>query len=643
MTSTAPYGSWPSPISVSMLSQSAIKLGEVTTDGDDVYWTESRASEGGRTVIVRRDARGVTSDAVPPGFNARTRAHEYGGGSYAVHDGVVISCDFEDQRVYRIDGGEPVPITPEPDIPAGDRYADFVFHGDRVICVRERHHEDREATNSLVVFPLDGVAEPQVIVEGSDFYSTPRVSPDGSKLAWLVWDHPRMPWDGTELWTAALAPDGTVSEPEIVAGGEEESIFQPEWSPNGVLHFVSDRSGWWNLHRSVAGETEILHGMESEFGVPQWVFGMRRYAFMSDGRITAIHSECGSDSIAVLSDGVLTPVPGPFDVFGASLGMVGDKVFAIGGSSDEAMAVVGVDVVDGSTEVVRTSLDVDLEPDLISAAKPIQFGTTDGAIAHAFYYPPRNPLVTAPGDERPPLVLMNHGGPTSSTSSDLKLGVQFWTSRGFAVVDVNYRGSSGYGREYRNALLGNWGVVDLDDCLNAALYLADEDLVDIDRMAIRGGSAGGYTTLCALAFSDVFSAGASYFGVGDLAMLATETHKFESRYLDGLIGPYPEASDLYDERSPAHNLDDFDTPAILFQGLDDRVVLPNQAEGIVAALDERGIPHAYVAYAGEGHGFRRAENIERSYEAELYFYCRAFGIEPAGDLEPVDIVHEDAL
>jgi dipeptidyl aminopeptidase/acylaminoacyl peptidase len=452
-----------------------------------------------------------------------------------------------------------------------------------------------------------------------------------------------MPWDGTELWSAALDADGTISEPELVAGGADESIFQPEWSPHGVLHFVSDRTGWWNLYRVGDDGLEALHAMDAEFGLPQWGFNMRRYGFLTEDRVVVAYSECGLDRLGVIDGETLSPLVTPYDLYRPWLGICGDTLYSVAGNADTPLAIVGIDADTGAIEIVRESLDLTIDTVLISRPKPIEFRTSGDATAHAFYYPPRNPEFSAPQGEKPPLLVLSHGGPTSATTSELDLGIQFWTSRGFAVVDVNYRGSTGYGREYRNALRGKWGVVDLDDCLNAALYLVDEELVDVDRLAIRGGSAGGYTTLCALTFSDVFGAGASYYGVGDLAALAQETHKFESRYLDSMVGPYPEAADLYEERSPVHHLDELDCPVIILQGLDDRVVPPAQAEGMVEALDARGVPHAYLAFEGEGHGFRKAENIERSLEAELYFYSRVFGFDPADDLTPVPIAHEDAL
>jgi dipeptidyl aminopeptidase/acylaminoacyl peptidase len=643
MAVTAPYGSWKSQITIPMLSAAGTPVREVATDGADLYWIESRATEGGRQVIVRRDRHENITDAVPEAFNARTRVHEYGGGSYAVQDGVLIVTRFEDQRVYRIEDGVAIPITPEPPLPAGDRYGDFEFLGDRVICVRERHREDGEPTNSLVTFAVDGSEEPRIIARGHDFYSSPRVSPDGEWLAWLSWDHPNMPWDGTELWCAALDDDGSLSEPEFVAGGPEESIFQPEWSPQGMLYFVSDRTGWWNLFRVVEGQIGAVHLMEAEFGMPQWGLGMRRYGFVLDGAIVAIYTEDGVDRVGLLSDGTLKPVHTPFDTFGTSVAICGDDLYVTAGSVSEPMAVVRIDVATEVVATVKSSLDTDLDPAVISHPEPIEFATSDDAVAYGFYYPPRNPDFVASRDERPPLLVLSHGGPTSRATPVLDLSIQFWTSRGFAVVDVNYRGSSGYGRPFRNALRRRWGVCDLDDCINAALHLADEGHVDGDRMAIRGGSAGGYTTLCALAFSDVFAAGASYFGVGDLAALATDTHKFEARYLDSLIGPYPEAADVYEARSPLANVDGFTCPVILFQGLDDRVVPPAQAEEIAAALDAKGIPYAYVTFAGEGHGFRKSESIERSREAELYFYSQVFEFDPAEQLHPVDIAHHDSL
>jgi dipeptidyl aminopeptidase/acylaminoacyl peptidase len=641
MAATTPYGSWKSPIPVSMLSAAGITLGQLFTDGDRVLWTESRPREGGRTAVVECDPNGELREVTPPDFDARTRVHEYGGGAVAVHGDVVIASRFGDQRVYRLDGPAARPITPEPDIPAGDRYADFEIHGDRVFAVRERHRAGGEPKAAIVVFPVDGSDRPRKLISGRDFYSTPRISSDGQHLLWLEWDHPNMPWDGTELWAAALTVNG-VSEPEHIAGGPAESIFQPEWSPRGEVFYVSDRTGWWNLYRIVDGEPFDVFPAEAEFGWPQWSFGMRRYGFLPGGTVACIYDDAGQQHLAELRHRLMRIGLGR-DSIAPTIAVTGNSVWVIAGSGSRPMAVMSFDTSTGVPREVRVSAPLDFDRAFVSRPHPIEFPTTGGATAHAFWYPPTNPDFVAPEGERPPLLVFSHGGPTSQTTRAVRLAVQFWTTRGFGVVDVNYRGSSGYGREYRNALRGTWGITDTEDCIAAARYLADAGHVDPERMAIRGGSAGGFTTLCALTFHDVFAAGASYYGVGDCGLLAEDTHKFESRYLDSLIGPYPEEEDLYRQRSPFYAADELTTPVILFQGLDDEVVLPEQAEEMVAALDANGVPHAYVPFAGEGHGFRRAETIERAAEAELSFYSQVFGFVPADDLTPVPIRHADVL
>jgi dipeptidyl aminopeptidase/acylaminoacyl peptidase len=642
MPQTAPYGSWKSPITVAMLSQGGIRLGTLSAAGTAVYWTESRPADGGREVVVKWTEDSGAVDVSPAGFDSRTRVHEYGGGAYGVHGGVVYSSRFDDQRVYRI-GDDPVPITPEPEIPAGERFADFTFSGEDVICVRESHRVDEEPSNELVRFPVDGEVAPAVIATGGDFYAAPRVSPDGTQLAWIQWDHPNMPWDGTELMLADIDPDGTLGAPSRVAGDRTESVFQPSWSPDGHLHFMSDRTGWWNLYRFGGGGVQALHTAEADFAHPPWIFGFQDYAFLPDGRIVCQYLRDGFSQLAILGNGLLEPMETPFTYSAEYVAVAAGQVWVIAGSASDPPAVRSIDPGSGDFATIRSSVTVPVEPGCLSVPEPIEFPTRGDRTAHAFFYPPRNDGFAAPEGTLPPLVVWTHGGPTGAATSEFNLGRQFWTSRGFALVDVNYGGSTGYGREYRKRLDGEWGIVDVDDCTAAARYVADQGLVDPARMAIRGGSAGGYTTLAALTFRDVFAAGASYFGVADLRALAEHTHKFESRYLDGMVGALPAAEEIYEDRSPVFHTERLSCPIILLQGLDDRVVPPEQAEMMARALDDKGIPHAYVAFEAEGHGFRRAANIERAAEAELYFYGRVFGFDPADDLTPVVIHHSDAL
>jgi len=637
----APYGSWKSPITADLIATETIGLGQMAIDGGDLYWIEMRPPEDGRSAIVKRAAGGRTSDVIPRPYNSRSRVHEYGGGSFAVSGGVVYFSNFDDQRLYRQEPGSPAP---RPITPPGDRrYADGVIDDrrSRMICVREDHSRaGREAANTLVSLDLRGGNEDGglVLVSGNDFYSSPRLSPDGSRLAWLTWNHPNMPWDGTELWTAELTAGGFLAAARHIAGGREESIFQPEWSPDGVLHFVSDRTGWWNLYRWREGRVEPLCEMAAEFAEPQWVFGMTTYAFASAGRIVCVYHQRDGWRLATIDrrSGQLEPIEIPYgELYGVRAS--GDRVVFGAGSPTEPACNVELDLTTRATTVLRRSALVSVDPGYLSSPQAIEFPTERGQTAYAFFYPPRNLDFAAPPDERPPLLVMSHGGPTSASPNTLDLEIQYWTSRGIGVLDVNYGGSTGYGRAYRERLNGQWGVVDVDDCLNGARYLAGLGEADGGRLAIRGGSAGGYTTLCALTFRDSFRTGASHYGISDLEAMAKETHKFESRYLDRLVGPYPERRDLYVERSPIHFTDRLSRPVILFQGLEDKVVPPDQAEVIVEALRRRGVPVAYLPFEGEQHGFRRAENIRRALEAELYFYARILGFELADPVEPVSI------
>lgn len=645
MPTTAPYGSWASPISAELVSSAGVSLDELVVDGDAVHWLEGRPLEGGRQVLCRSIAGGAPRDQTSPEFNVRTRVHEYGGGSYTVHHGTLLFSNFGDQRLYRQDpDAEPRPITPEPATPAGLRYADATLDPDGawLVCVRESH-EGPEVVNQLVALPADGSAPPHVLADGRDFYASPRLDPSGRWLAWIEWDHPRMPWDGTECKLAAFDPSSgrLEGDPSLVAGGPEESVAQPAWSPDGVLHFISDSSGWWNLYRAGQAGAEPLAPMDAEFAMAQWTLDQSTYAFLADGTIACTYGRGPVWRLGLIEPGAggVTPLDLPFvSYYPPRLrATASGRIATFAGSATQAAALITVDPATGAVQVVQRSQDPRLDPAYLSVPRPIEFPTEGGQTAHALYYPPTNPEFQAPDGELPPLLVTSHGGPTAQVIDQLSLAVQYYTSRGFAVVDVDYGGSTGYGRTYRQRLHGNWGVVDTEDCINAARHLADEGLADPKRLAIRGGSAGGYTTLCALTFHDVFAAGASYFGVADAESLARETHKFESRYLDGLIGPYPQTAELYRQRSPIHHTDLLSCPVILLQGLQDAVVPPDQAEQMASALDAKGIPHAYLAFEGEQHGFRRASSIRRSLEAELYFYSRILGFDLAEQVEPVAI------
>jgi dipeptidyl aminopeptidase/acylaminoacyl peptidase len=644
----ARYGSWSSPITSDMIVASSIGLGEILLDGADLYWLEARPQEGGRSVIVRRAADGTIADVTPPlpggganPFNVRSRVHEYGGGAYLVDAGIVYFANDADQRLYRQrSGAAPVPITPDPAQPRGLRYADGVIDAarSRMIWVREDHTTGTpQPVNALVEIPLDASAAQRVLHAGRDFYAAPRLAPDGSRLAWLAWDHPNMPWTGCELWLGECSGDGSIGGGRRVAGGGDESIFQPEWSPDGVLYFVSDRAQegldgrWWNLFRAAGDRVEPVWPAAAEFGRPQWGFRMSTYAFDGTRRLVCSYIEDGVHRLGVVDLAARTalPVDLPYQDI-SSVRAAAGRVYFRGGAPAAPPAIVELDIDARRTTTLRLSTTQDVEAlrAFISAPEPVAFDTDNGLKAYGLFYPPVNADFAAPNGDLPPLVVHCHGGPTAAASATLSWGTQYWTSRGFAVLDVNYGGSTGYGREFRLRLQGNWGIVDVADCVNGARYLAERSAVDPERWAISGGSAGGFTTLAALTFRKEFKTGASYYGIGDLEALAKDTHKFESRYLDGLIGPYPERRDLYIARSPIHSARLLSVPVAFFQGAEDRVVPPAQAEAMVAVLRRRGIPCLYLLFDGEQHGFRRADNIKRALDAELYFFAAFLSGEP---------------
>lgn len=633
----AAYGTWKSPITSDLIISDMVGLGGVATVGKEIYWLEMRPGEGGRNVIVHRSPQGQITDVTPAPFNVRTRVHEYGGGAFTVQAQTIYFSNFADQHLYRQSlGSDPQPLTTNPNF----RYADGRIDParSRLICVREDCTADQAVENTLVSVSLQGGDNGQVLVSGNDFYASPRLNPAGSHLAWITWNHPDMPWDSTQLWVGEFQADGSLVNTQQIAGGPDQSIFQPEWFPDGSLYFVCDRNGWRNLYRWHQGEIQPLVEMEAEFGLPQWVFGQSTYGFATSDRLICTYNQRGVWQLASLdiTTGSLTPIETPYTDISSLKVTPGHAVF-LGSSPTEPTAVVQLDLATSELTVLRRASNLVLDSGYLSVPETIEFPTENGLTAYGFFYRPKNKEYLGPADERPPLLVKSHGGPTAAASSSFRLGFQYWTSRGFAVLDVNYGGSTGFGRDYQQRLDGQWGVVDVNDCANGAKYLVAQAEVDGDRLAITGGSAGGYTTLCALTFGNTFKAGASHYGVSDLEALVRDTHKFESRYLDRLIGPYPEKQALYQARSPIHASDRLSCPVIFFQGLEDKIVPPNQAEIMVEALAAKGLPVAYMPFEGEQHGFRRSENIKRALDSEFYFYARIFGFEPADPVAPVPI------
>jgi len=633
----APYGSWKSPITSDLIVAQATMLSDVRLDRGDVYWLEGRPQELGRSVIVRAGPDGTAMDVTPPGFSARTRVHEYGGASWLMADGTCIFSNFSDQRLYIQRGHDGVlePLTPEPASRERHwRYGDGVLdhRRRRWIGVREDHSGEGEAVNAIVAIDLDhpGASPGRVLAGGHDFFCSARLSPNADRMLWLAWDHPNMPWNGTTLYLADIDAGGAVGNPRVIAGGEAESVFQPEWSPDGnEIVYVSDRTGWWNLYAYdvAAATTRPLCPMAAEFGMPQWNLDMSTYAFAGAGRIVCAYTTASLGRLATLdvTTGALEAIDTGCTEFG-SVRAAGDRVVFRGGAPDRPTSIITFDLKSRQYRVLKQATDLLSRTELritgyLTKVQPVEFPTAGGKTAFGLFYPPHNSDYVGSVDERPPLLVKCHGGPTSSASSTLNLGIQFWTSRGIAVLDVNYGGSTGFGREYRERLNLNWGIVDVDDCVNGARFLAQQGLIDAKRAVISGGSAGGYTTLAALAFRDFFQGGASHYGVSDAAALARDTHKFESRYLDWLIGSFPEQEARYRERSPIYHADRLSKPVIFFQGSEDAVVPPNQTEVMVEALRRKGNAVGYFLFSGEQHGFRQAANIKRCLDAELAFYA----------------------
>lgn len=648
-TQVAGFGSWKSPITSDLIVSKTIGVGGITVEGNNIYWLEKRPQEKGRNLIVgcfndkpsTINFSGVIKDITPPSLSVRSKIHEYGGGAYTVEQNIIYFSNDKDGRIYQqILNRSPQPLTNKPN----QRYADIVVDRwrNRLICVCEDHGtKNQEAENSLITINLaTGKITP--LVTGDDFYSSPRLSPDGRQLAWLSWNHPHMPWDSTYLWLADLDEQGTVVKPKLIAGGEAESICEPKWHSDGRLYFSSDRTNWWNLYRTDRdGSIEILHQMAAEFAYPHWVFGLSTYSFIAPDCLVCTYSENGSwhlgqiDLITKKFAEIKTRYTNISDLQANESGFV---VF-VGGTPTETTSIVKLDLDNRKEQILKRTGDLAIDPDYLSLPEAIAFPTANNLTAHAWYYPPTNKDFTASAQELPPLIVKSHGGPTAAASVDLNLRIQYWTSRGFGYLDVNYGGSIGYGRQYRRRLDGKWGIVDVEDCINGAKYLVDRNLVDGDRLVITGSSAGGYTTLAALTFSDTFKAGASYYGVSDLEILAKDTHKFESRYLDRLIGKYPAEKAIYQERSPIYHIEQLNCPVIFFQGLKDRVVPPNQAEMMFNAIKDKQLPVAYVTFEQEAHGFRISDNIKKALDSEFYFYAQIFNFQPAEAIQPVEIIN----
>ncbi|MGA9854945.1 MAG: S9 family peptidase [Gammaproteobacteria bacterium] len=626
MIRPAPCGSWPSPLSAARIARVGVRLLQPHITGADVYWVESRPAENGRCILVRRRPGASLQDLTPAPHSVRSHVHEYGGGAFTLSNDSVFFVNDIDQQIYCVPvaGGTVAQLT----VATNCRFADLLPDERRqqLVCICEDHTaKSSEPLNSVVsVDTQDGSIT--TLASGMDFYSSPAMRPDGGQLAWLGWNHPHMPWDACELWLAELDEAGALQHPRRIAGGIDESIFQPQFAPDGCLHFISDRDGHWNIYKYADGKTHAVTHDHMDYGFAQWQFGMSSYGFKANGGLVAtrLHQGC-SELVEVDAGGKVQRLHSDYSQI-EHLHVDGERLVLLAGNPIHAPAVI---LFEDETFTPLNATEESLPAEVISTAGPISYPTTDGKTAHAWYYPPHNPEYCVPEGEKPPLLVKCHGGPTAMNGNALDSRIQFWTSRGFAVVDVNYRGSSGFGRAYRRSLHGQWGIRDVEDCIHAARHLVNTGQADGRRTMISGSSAGGYTVLCALAFHDFFKAGAVYYGISELASAMTDTHKFEAHYGDSLLGPWPDACDLYRVRSPLYAAEHINCPVIFFQGLKDRVVPPDQTQRMVLALRDKNLPVSYVTFAEEGHGFRRSDSIERALEAELDFYARTFGFTPA--------------
>jgi len=634
-----PYGSWKSPITSELIVSKSHIFGFVDIDMDYVYYDELRPYERGKTALMRNNKKRVEEEMLPENFSVRTTAHEYGGRSFYLKENDLFFVSFNDQRIYKVDREKKIePITAEKN---NLRYADIIFDKKRdfIFCVQEEHMKNGEVVHSIIKIKLD-TGKTQVIASGHDFYSSLTISPNKNKLSYICWDHPNMPWDGSYLIENDLSEEGDLINPLVIAGGDDESIFQPSYSPDNILFFVSDRTGFYNIYY-LKDVIEPLFPMEADFGCSQWLFGMSTYCFVeSEGtyNVYCTYTKKGKDFISKVSwkDKILKEIDLPFSYY-INLKSHKDKIVFVAGSAIEEKCIVLLDTKTGKHEVIKRSREIELDRSYISSAETIEYPTRNGAVAYALYFPPKNPDFVSGKEDLPPLIVKSHGGPTSHFSCVLNLETQFFTSRGYAVLEVNYAGSSGYGRAYRNSLRGNWGILDVHNCADAALYLSKKNKADVNRLIIKGGSAGGYTTLAALTFLNLFKAGASYYGISDLEALAIHTHKFESHYLERLVGPYPERKDIYFERSPINFINKISCPIILFQGSDDKIVPKEQAERMFNLLKKKKIPTAYFLFEGESHGFKQGKNIKTALEAELYFYSKIFNININEHVKPFKI------